>query len=112
MESMYKDYIESQGFDRHVYETEHGFLTYNKRDDILQLEEIYIKPEYRRKGFASKFYKEAERIGREMDCKELKGSIIIGSSNAEGSMICLLKNDFKLHYTDGFIIYLRKEIGE
>lgn len=109
---MYKQYVEEQLSNRFVYETEHGFLTYNKRDEILQLEEIYIKPESRRKGYASKFYKEAENIGLEMDCKELKGSIIIGTNNSEGSMICLLQNGFKLHYTDGIMIYLNKRIGE
>ena len=55
MTSMYKDYIEEQLHNRFVYENDYGFMTYNKQEDILQLEEIYIEPEHRRKGLASKF---------------------------------------------------------
>ena len=111
---MYKKYIEEQLTNRFVHEAYYGFLTYfhDEQNGILQLEEIYIKPEYRRKGFASKLYDKAEEIAIEKHCKELKGSIIIGTKNAEGSMICLLKNGYNFHYTDNIIIYLKKEIGE
>ena len=112
MDSMYKKYVEEQLPNRFVYENVYGFMTYNKIGDILQLEEIYIKPEHRRQGFASEFYSEAEKIGKELGCKELKGSIVIGTTGAEGSMKCLLVNEFKLHYTDGIFIYLNKKIGE
>ena len=112
MSSMYKEYIEEQLPNRFVYENEHGFLTYNKNDTVLRLEEIYIKPEYRRKGLATSFYNKMEEIGKELKCTELMGSIIIGTNNSEGSMMCLLKNKFKLYYTDGTMIYLHRTIGE
>lgn len=112
MSSMYKDYIEEQLANRFVYETDYGFMTYNKIEDVLQLEEIYILPQMRRKGLASKFYDEAEKIGKELKCSYLKGSIIIGTNNAEQSMQCLLKNKFKLYYSNGIIIYLKRDIGE
>ena len=111
MVSMYKEYIEEQLSNRFVLETDYGFMTYNKIGKILQLEEIYIRPESRRKGLASKFYDEADHIGKELGCNEIKGSIIIGTNNAEKSMNCLLKNNFKLHYTDGIMIYLKRDIG-
>lgn len=111
MTSMYKKYIEEQLPNRFVLENEFGFLTYNKQDKILQLEEIYIEEEHRRKGYASDFYNKAEIIGKELGCTELKGSIVIGTNGSEASMICLLKNKFKLHYTNGIMIYLKREIG-
>ena len=111
MESDYKKYVEEQLPNRFVYENDYGFLTYNKKADVLQLEEIYIKPIFRRLGHASKFYSEMEKIGLEMRCNELMGTIVIGTNNSEESMICLLKNGFKLHYTNGIVIYLNKKIG-
>lgn len=110
--SMYKDYIENQLPNRFVYETDKGFLTYNINNKICQLEEIYIKPEFRRQGFASEFYKDIEKIAREAKCIYLIGTIMPRVANAEGSMMCLLKNNFKLDSIDDKLIYLSKEIGE
>ena len=110
--SMYKDYIEEQLPNRFVYETEHGFLTYNINDKECQLEEIYIKPKSRTLGLASSFYAMIGEVAREKGCTYLKGSIVIGTNNAEISMKCLLKNNFKLWYTDNIMIYLKKELGE
>ena len=110
--SMYKEYIEEQLHNRFVYETEYGFLTYNKTDEMLRLEEIYIKKEFRQQGKASEFYDKSEEIGRELGCTMLIGSIVLGTNNAEESMMCLLKNKFKLHYIDDIMIYLKREIKE
>lgn len=109
---MYKDYVENQLKNRFVYEDEFGFITYNFQDEICQLEEIFIKPEFRRQGKASEYYTMCEKIGRENGMKILKGSIVIGTLGAEESMMCLFKNKFYLAYTEGMMIYLFKEIGE
>lgn len=110
--SMYKKYVEEQLDNRFVHETDYGFMTYFKNGEVLQLEEIYIEPQLRRQGLASSFYDAAVKKGKELGCSQLKGSIIIGTNNAEASMNCLLKNKFKLHYNDGIMIYLKREIGE
>lgn len=109
---MYKDYIEEQLPNRFVLETSKGFLTYHTNGEECRLEEIYIKPEFRKNGIASSMYKQMESIGKEHGCTYLKGSIIIGTNNAENSMSCLLKNKFELWYTEGAMIYLKKELGE
>lgn len=110
--SMYKDYVENQLPNRFVHETKEGFLTYHFNDKICRLEEIYIKPEERRKGIASLFYKKAEEFAQERNCDYLIGSIIPNTEGAEGSMMCLLKNGFKLDSMDQSMIYLSKSIGD
>lgn len=109
--SMYRDYVEEQLKNRFVHEFDHGFITYNIADDICQLEEIYIKPSERRKGIASSIYTLMGVVAKKKGCNYLKGSIVIGTNNSENSMMCLLKNDFKLAYTEGIIIYFLKHIG-
>jgi len=110
--SMYKDYVENQLPNRFVYEDVHGFLTYSIGPEICILEEIYVKPESRRKGIASTYYEMAYDIAKECGCSSLRGSIVIGTSGAEESMKCLFKNNYKLDYNDGIMIYLKREIGE
>ena len=112
MGSMYRKYVEEQLPNRFVYESLYGFMTYNHTDNFLQLEEIYIEPANRRQGFATELYDKAVEIGKEKGCEFLKGSVIIGTNNAEGSLACLLRNKFNLYYTDGIMIYLKRDIEE
>ena len=111
MVSNYRKYVEEQLPNRFVYENEYGFLTYNINEEVCQLEEIYIKPEYRRQGKASEFYERMEELAIEKNCNTLLGSIIIGTNNAEGSMKCLFKNGFTLSHTKDIVIFLTKKIG-
>jgi len=112
MTSMYKDYVENQLPNRFVHEDTNGFLTYTIINGICILEEIYVKPESRRKGIASQYYDLAYDVAREASCDSLRGSIVIGTIGAEDSMKCLFKNGYKLDFNNGNVIYLKKEIGE
>lgn len=111
--SMYKDYVENQLPNRFVHEDENGFLTYCFVSNQCILEEIYVRPESRRKGIASQYYSMAECFAKEGNCTELIGSIIVGTQGSEASMKCLFKNGYKLYnINDNKIIYLIKKIGE
>ncbi|WP_367576059.1 GNAT family N-acetyltransferase [Nocardia mangyaensis] len=73
-------------------------MTYNCVDHICQLEEIYIRPEFRRQGKASYYYKMMEGIAKEHNCDCLLGSIVIGTNNAEESMQCLFTSSFSCFF--------------
>ena len=109
---MYKAYVENQLPNRFVHEDKDGFLTYSIIGNMCILEEVYVKPESRRKGIASKYYDLAYKIALRMECDMLRGSIIIGTNGAEESMKCLFKNGYKLDFNNGNMIYLKKVIGE
>jgi GNAT superfamily N-acetyltransferase len=109
--SMYKSYVEEQLENRKVVEFPQGFVTYNIKGEECQLEEIYIRPEFRRQGFASKVYTQMSILAKREGCTYLKGSIVIGTNGSEVSMKCLFKNGFKLAFNDDNIIYLIKHIG-
>lgn len=108
--SMYKDYVENQLPNRFVHEDDNGFITYHFKDNICFLEEIYIIPEKRRQGIASHYYDLMYDIAKKNNCIYLIGSIILGTSDIEGSMKCLFENGFKLNSINDNMIYLKKEI--
>jgi GNAT superfamily N-acetyltransferase len=110
--SMYKDYVETQLPNRFVYEDEKGFLTYRILDKTCVLEEIYVVPEWRRKGIATEYYKMMEDIAKENNCNCLRGFVGNGINGSEGSLKCLLKSGFEIHSTTGEVLILIKEIGE
>lgn len=110
--SMYKDYVENQSGNRFVFETDFGFITYNYQEYFLRIEEVYVKPEARRQGNASLFYEMMDELAKERELKTVQGTIIIGTNGSEESLLCFLKNGFKLQYTKGVMIFLIKELGE
>jgi GNAT superfamily N-acetyltransferase len=109
---MYKDYVENQLPNRFVHETEKGFITYHINGIECQLEEIYVKPEFRRKGVAVELRDFAANDGKEKGCEYIKGSVVVGTNMAEESCMAMLKYGYKFWYTDGIIIYFKKELGE
>ena len=112
MTSMYKKYIENQVLNRFVHETDKGFITYNVNGKECQLEEIYVSPEYRRQGIAKELRDFASQDGKERGCEYIKGSIVIGTNMAEESCIAMLKYGYKFWYTDGILIYFKKNLEE
>jgi len=110
MESMYKKYVENQLPNRFVHETTKGFITYNINGKECQLEEVYVKPEFRRQGIVKELYDFAANHGKELGCEYLKGSLVIGTNMLEESCMALLKYDYKFWYTDGILIYLKKDL--
>lgn len=109
-DSMYKQYIENQLPNRFVYETEKGFITYNINKEECQLEEIFVRPEFRRQGVAIELRDYAASHGKDLGCKYIKGSIVIGTNMAEESCMAMLKYGYKFWYTDNIMIYFIKEI--
>ena len=112
MESMYKSYIENQLPNRFVHETTKGFITYSINGKECQLEEIYVDPKFRRQGVAKELRDFAAQDGKERGCSYIKGSIIIGTNMSEESCMAMLKYGYKFWYTEGIMIYFKKEIGE
>ena len=110
MESMYKKYVENQLPNRFVHETNKGFITYNINGKECQLEEIYVKPEFRRQGIAKELRDFASRDAKKRDCEYIRGSLIIGSGMIEESGMAMLKYNYKFWYTDGIIIYFKKDL--
>lgn len=108
--SMYKDYVENQLPNRFVHETDKGFITYHVNGDECRLEEIYVKPEFRRQGVAKELRDFASVDGKERGATYIKGSIIIGTNMAEESCMAMLKYGYKFWYAEGVIVMFKKDL--
>lgn len=93
-----------------VVEDEFGFASAKVVEDGLYIDEIYVIPEKRKEGIASKYADRLEEVAVELDYKKLYGSVCIDANKATDSLKVLLAYGFSLHHLSDNMIYLYKEI--
>jgi len=108
--SLYADYIREISTDR-IIETPEGFATYRYLSDkIVYIIDIYVKPEFRHKHYATELadciVKEAQVKG----CTEVLGSVHPSSKTADVSLKAQIAYGFKLHSVSNGAIILKKDI--
>lgn len=110
--SLFGDYIkEREG--KHIIEDEDGFATFVYCGDGLQecyIVDIYVKPEKRKDGIASKYADLITEIARAEGCKILSGSVDPRTSGATSSLKVLLAYGFEVVGTANSLIWFKKEI--
>lgn len=107
---LYEEYLKEIDNNRHVYYDETGFATYNIVGEECYIEDIYVKPEFRRSHKASKIADKIVEIAKERQCKYLTGSVIPSAANAERSLKVLLGYGLRLEKAENNIIWFIKEI--
>jgi ribosomal protein S18 acetylase RimI-like enzyme len=106
--SMYKEYIE-ETTDTRMLETDYGFATYitsfgNDGHVDCYIEDIYVKPEFRKAYEASKIAKKIEEIAKKEGCTRLLGSVNLNIKDPTRSIKVLLQYGFEvLSAGEGFI---------
>lgn len=110
MTSLYSEYIQERE-NKSIVEHDKGFATYK----IIGLEcyiiDIYVKPEARKEGLASKMADEITEIAKSKGCKILSGSVYPAANGSTESLKVLLAYGFKLHDAQNGMISMYKEIG-
>lgn len=110
MPSLYAQYIaEREG--KEILETEHGFATYLIRGLECYIEDLYIKPEHRESGLASKMADEIAIQAKERGCKYLLGSTVVEAQGSTTALKVLLAYGFKLAKAEANMIWLTKELA-
>ena len=109
---LYADYILERE-NSHYYETDYGFVTYREEDNHIYLVDMYIKPEYRKKGNGREFVKYMENIAKEWGKNLLITSASLEAKGAETSVKAILacgfkfysinKNDSMLYFSKGVL---------
>lgn len=112
MTSHYGQYIaEREG--RDIIEDEFGFATYimNADDGECYIVDIYVVPEMRKAGIASKYADTIAEIARLNGCDVLSGSVDPTCENATDSLKVLLGYGMNLVFIgrDG-LIYFKKDL--
>lgn len=106
---MYSDYLkERAGLE--TLELERGFATYKFRGLDCYIQDIYVKPEYRKEGIASILADKIAVIAKHSGINILTGSVDARAETAEASDAVLRAYGMKPYVTDEYVTYYSKEI--
>jgi len=109
---MYLDYIRERQPGKYVIQEEHGFCVYSFTDDdtAVYIEEIYVKPEFRKSGLSHSLRSQVEEIARQKGCITLLGTVVPSCRGATTSIKVLLGNGLKLLSAENDLIWFFKEL--
>lgn len=107
--SHYKNYLK-EAFDKECFEDDDGYVVYYKLADsgLCYIEEIYVAPAVRGSGKDLYFENKAIEWAKENKCNGLLGSVNLGLSTKERSMVCLIKAGYKYSHTSSDRMYFTK----
>lgn len=107
--SLYSDYLKELGTSG-IIEEDNGFATYNILGKECYLTQIYITPDARKTGLASKLADKVADIGISNGCQVMTGSVNTKIKDPTSSMKVLLAYGFKLLRSELGIIWFIKNI--
>lgn len=107
---MFADYIKERENKDCIY-TDKGFATYSFQDGSCYIENIYIKPEFRKTGEASLLADKISQIALENGYDVLTGSVSPLAKGSTESLKALLAYGFGLVSSTNNFIILSKKIG-
>ena len=107
--SLYSEYI-AERTDKHVYETDKGFIVYSLTEDALYIEDVFVAKDFRRQKICFEFGDYAAGIARFKGKSKLLGSVVPNSKGSTESMQMLLAYGFKLDSSINNFILLKKEL--
>lgn len=109
--SLYGEYLKEKSTDE-IIEMEHGFATYRllNENKSVYIVDLYVQPEFRKMGIASKMADAIVDICKIKGAKELIGTVIPSAKNSTESMQVLFAYGLKLFASNPDMIYLRKDI--
>jgi len=109
MDNMWAHYIqEREG--ALVEQSSHGFAVYKVHGDIVYIQDIYVTPEYRQTGEASRLADKVAEKAKIMGCSNMLGSVDISARGATASLKVLLSYGMELDSLKPPLIYFKKVI--
>tara|TARA_R110000764_G_scaffold87086_2_gene167862 strand:- start:447 stop:767 length:321 start_codon:yes stop_codon:yes gene_type:complete len=106
---MWLDYVRERMPMKNVIEMEEGFAIYYniEAESAVYIEEIYIKPQFRRSDIASSLMRD---IIKESVMPYMLGSIDVSTEGKTASLKGMLKAGFEPYRTEGNLMFFRKEL--
>lgn len=110
MESLYAQYLTERTNDK-IIEMEEGFVSYRFVDkNAVYIVDIFVKPEFRKQGFASKLADCVAAEARKHGCTSLLGTVDPRTKGSTISLCVLVAYGMKVsHLHEGLIVF-KKEI--
>ena len=107
--SLYSQYLRETG-QRYIIENDWGFATYQITGQECYIVDIYIAPEHRNTGLASRLASMVTDAARAQGCKWLTGSVNTAIKDPTSSMKVLLAYGMKFLRCTEQIMFFGKEI--
>lgn len=107
--SLWAEYVK-ETLGREVIETDYGFASYHVRGDDCYLEDLYVVPEFRRAGGATRLGELVREKAIKAGCKSLTTTVNCTFKDPSTSLKACLSYGFQIHQTGQNFIVLRKEI--
>lgn len=93
-----------------LLETDDGFAIFNIKGEECYIRDIYVWPELRQKGIASRLADEISSIAKLAGCKILTGSVCPTLKGSTTSIDVLRGYGFKLHSATNNLIFFSKDL--
>lgn len=106
---MYKQWFKEY-HNNEVHETDFGFMSYFIKDNMCIINDVFIKPEFRRHGKMAELADEVIKIAKKQNCNKLIGFVNFPSTYPEYSLKAQINYGFKISAVENGRIILQKEI--
>lgn len=103
-----KHILESYG--RQYYENEYGFITYQKLEDSVVINTLYVLPEYREEHHGSRLADKAAEWAREVGATGLLCEIDTRSKTYEEAYKAITGYGFRINTMIGAYMILEKDL--
>lgn len=107
--SLYSEYIQERE-DKLIVENDKGFATYIFTNGGVYIQDLYVRPQYRKEHVATQLANEIVKIAKESGYTRLYGSVAPSTKNSTDSIKVLLSYGFKLDSAGPNAIFMVKEI--
>ena len=107
---MYFDYIKERRPDCRVLKHDFGFAIYSFTNDAVYIEEIYVKPDFRKENIASQLSETIQQEALGLGYKKLLGSVSASAEGSTDSIRVLLSHGMSLLSSQDDLIWFSKEL--
>lgn len=107
--SLYGDYIKER-LNKEIVESDVGFCTYFFVQDGVYIEDLYVKPEYRKGHIAANLADQVAEIAKQKGYKKMYGSVQPSSQGSTASLRVLLAYGMELESAQPNAIIMSKGI--
>jgi GNAT superfamily N-acetyltransferase len=106
---LYKLYLKERE-NAELYHDDMGFFTYVLKDGDMQVNDIFVKKEYRAIGIGQKYSSMIDKIAKENNCKAIYGFVCLKDPNWQGSYKFQEKMGYKFLRNEDTLFVLKKEL--
>ena len=107
--SLYAEYLK-EVYDKNVIESDDFLVIYSTKDQVLYLEDLYIKPDKRDQGLGQQVLNSIMQIAKENFCKTLLTSVTMNCKYKDENLSKYLHVGFQISNFCESIVYLKKDL--